>query len=590
MYLKVLGLACLTSSAVGISACGDSDETYPPPVVVLDGGTGGTGGTGGMAMPPAMGQGSVRLIPGITELVGSGVSSCTNQVPATGDRWCGFAALSFDGFIDLWVLNMTEALRGQSIKCDQSDLRCLRLTRLLFVDPDFTFRVHGFDGDTLIYQAESRSADPLAPFVGPVSAWRPGWTEGRKLTSNTGIGCAGHAKSDSVYCFENLDSTTTAGQTKVDVLAGKLSATTATTALLPKVETVLVGAMTDPGGVSKFQVELTPNGDYLAWSSRATPTDAEVLKVQRVGDDASRRVVAEDVNSWSISSDSLRWYWLKAFNHNVMGSPAGALEMATFPEGTAPTPLLAGVADFAVAGDKGLLLRTNVMRNKGDLSLIQDRDSAATTTRMIDSGVLTILNFSKDGKTAMYVKNEAVDGLVDLFVRNVDAAAPCTLSSMTLAAPLGGLLDSGGFAVWAKLDERTDEFHGFQTSVMTCASNQFASNVVRWTAIKDEGFVYEDDSSADGLEGSLRYAHLVGGAWPAMTNLVQTRAGTVYGLLLPALPAVVYTVNVNSAMVDGVYVNGTLPYMSSNPDAGVAPPTDAGTGGGGADGGVDGGG
>src|SRR4029079_2188926 len=104
---------------------------------------------------------------------------CTNQVPYSTDRWCAFTKPATSlGNNELWVINATQAAAGTVIKCNTTDPNCLRLTRGLLNDSQFRFRIHRFDGDTLIF-SEGVGGGPS----GDIFAWRPGWTAPRKLTS-----------------------------------------------------------------------------------------------------------------------------------------------------------------------------------------------------------------------------------------------------------------------------------------------------------------------------------------------------------------------------------------------------------------------
>ena len=50
---------------------------------------------------------------------------------------------------------------------------------------------------------------------------------------------------------------------------------------------LLIGAA-DAAGVQKWQVNITPDGAHVAWSTRATASGTENLAIQTIGDDTSR--------------------------------------------------------------------------------------------------------------------------------------------------------------------------------------------------------------------------------------------------------------------------------------------------------------
>src|SRR5262249_43264143 len=158
---------------------------------------------------------------GVVRLIGNGPDSFTNQVPATGDRWCAFARMgAFQGFVDLWVINVTKAASGTTtVACDGSDPSCIRLTTNLFVSStasatsvDLTNSF--FRGDTLIYQAETGPTYDATTrrFVGKFYAWRPAWEGGRPISSDSARSCAVHPKAQASICLENRTYLNPSGQ------------------------------------------------------------------------------------------------------------------------------------------------------------------------------------------------------------------------------------------------------------------------------------------------------------------------------------------------------------------------------------------
>ena len=63
--------------------------------------------------------------------------------------------------------------------------------------------VHGFEGDTLIFYADSASVKSDEAYIGPIRGWRPGLPNAQVLTSGRGVVCVGHLRSDGVLCIEN---------------------------------------------------------------------------------------------------------------------------------------------------------------------------------------------------------------------------------------------------------------------------------------------------------------------------------------------------------------------------------------------------
>jgi hypothetical protein len=526
-----------------------------------DAGTAGADGGG-----PIASAGSKLIVGGDVQLIGSGSDTCTNQVPATTDRWCGFVKpASVLGDFELWVINVSKVAANVAVKCDTTDQNCLRLSTGLYSDPTNGFRIHGFDGDTLDYsEVPTLSANG---FIGKVSVWRPGWTGGRVLTSNTGVVCNGSPTSNAAICIENpvtdADMNTTA-----ELHAGTLDDQNGGT--LPLIDTLFVFGAADPSGVQKWSASLTPDGASVAWSTRVLPTDTENLKVQKLAAGSTPVAVATDVSQWIVSSDSSEWLWLKSYNYDQMGAPSGTLQSATFPGGGGVKTLSAGVGDFNEAGSKGVLYRTLVASNSGTLTLQADRDGTAAGT-MIDQGVFFVFEVTKDGKSISYTKNvQSLNAgtttvpIFDLYVAN-GGPKPCALTSQATAFLAPNFLSAGDIAAWGNLNTTTGEVQGEYTTISNCTTRKFAADVFSWTPIADEGFVYLDtlDPDPNVNEATLRYGKVAAGLLPATGTVIQTRAALNFATLLPAISVVVYTVETGTTGSDGLYVNATLPFSST---------------------------
>jgi hypothetical protein len=484
---------------------------------------------------------------------------------------------AFQGFVDLWVVNVTKAAAG-TVTCDGSDANCLRLTTNLFVvnatDPTkIDLAQHSFQGDTLIYRAETGPTfDQNNPnFVGPIYAWRPGWEGGRALTSDSGRSCAGHAKAQVAICFDNktyrgptgqtctFSDATTDCQVLYDLHAGALPAA-AGAAPLPKIDTLLLQSNQDMGA-PEFGVQLSPDGTSVAWSGRATTTGPEVLKVQKLGDPAPT-TVATDVSVWQISSDNMRWYWLSKYSYNAT-VPIGTLQAAPFPGGASPTTLGMGVVQYFDAGTKSLIFFDTVVQGRATLKMIADRDAPAGVVTL-DTGVAGELAVSADGTKVAYFKAGVADPSTgalaesDLYV-GTSAGTHCTLSPTQTAFPFAEFFPSGANIVWSKLDSTGFPSDGLYADAATCTSTKFASNIFLWAPpIGDQGLVFGDDGTTAG-EVTIRYSKVSGGALPMMGTSVQTRAYPLFATLTPTLPAVVYNV-LGGTSADGLYVNASLPF------------------------------
>jgi hypothetical protein len=571
----------LGASIVGCggNSNGDGGTMYHD-ATVFDGpkdkGTGDATGDTGPAGPPPIGTGSKLIVAGNIELIGSGPDSCTNQVPPTGDRWCGFGRLSSD-LVDeeLWVVNVTKAAQGVTITCDPTvkDPNCIRLSTGLYSDAANGFRVHAFDGDTLTYEEVPSMAG--GGFLGSVFAWRPGWTAPHKIGGSKAFFCNGHAKSAAAACFSNpVADSTNMFYHSVELHAGVLSDTDGE---LPLVDSIIVHGAMDGQGVTKFGIQLSPDGQAVAWSTRATDNGTEDLKWQRLNDDSSRVTVATDVNSWVISTDAKKWFWLKTFNYDTNGAPSGTLQSAPYPGGMPPLAIASAVGDFMEAGG-GLVFRSNVKGDVGSLVLVPDRDVPATVA-MVDTGVAFVFGTTKDGKTATYSKNIVATPSgapeFDIYAGNGMGTMPCPLTSKTNAFMPPTILGGGSVLVWGRVNNLTQDLEGLGTTVPGCVTTKFASNFIDMTAVGTEGAVYLDDVNPDPaiFEASLRSVKLANGNLPGPGTVVQSRSGLQYSVLLPALDAVVYAITSNTT-ADGLYVNPTLPFTvtTSVPDGGTTMP------------------
>jgi hypothetical protein len=536
--------------------------------------------------PPVSSPASRLVVPGAVTLVGHGADSCTNAPSAGTDRWCAFGRAAANGFYELWLLDVTKAAAGAAIACDGSDASCVRVSTRLFKGKRSGFAGAGFNGDTLIYGESPYSGDGDEPYVGLLSAWRPGWAAGRALTSKTGRFCVGHARAEAAYCFENLSGDGSVADVTIDLLAGSLGG--AATAPLPKMDTLLLAATTDaPGAPSRVQYDLSPDGHYALWSTRATANAPETLHAQKLDAADAPITVARTVSRWAVSPDGLAWYWLAGYDYDVTGAAAGTLETAPFPDGAGPVTLAPSVGEFGVLGAKGLWLRADVSSQLGTLRFLGDRDAPAGAVT-VDTKVLAVLDATHDGARFLYAKTYvpvrpgpittvAVNRtLTDLYVGSPGSAAPCVVSDTPVALN-ATLAAAGGLALWGRYDTTGGEDgieDGVATSVAKCASQPFASRVAALLPAGADAYAYADENDPASGEATLRYAHAVGDTLAAAAT-IQTRAAPAFAPLAPALPAVAYTVATGTA-ADGLYVwvepvAAVVDGGTDSPDAGAPP-------------------
>jgi hypothetical protein len=528
---------------------------------------------------PVASPASRLVVSGDATLVGHGADSCSNDPGTQGDRWCAFARADGPVF-ELWVLDVTKAAAGAAIRCDGSDASCLLLSEHLFKSKAAGFADAGFNGDTLIYGETLDTGASVTPFVGVLFAWRPGMAAGRALTSDNGIACVGQARSDSVLCFDKRSGDGIAVDLTVDLLAGRLSSVGASgvgASGLPRMDALVLSATTDAAGAPpRYGFGFSPDGAYVAWSTRATGDPVETLHAFQLGGKSLPLVVAHDVSRWTISSDGTAWLWLAGYNYDVAGAPAGTLQRAAFPGGGAPTTLAPAVGDYgAVAA--GLWLRTDVATEVGTLRWMAD-PLAPAALAPVDTKVLAVLDAARDGSRFLYAKTYAplrpapqaptsiTPDLVDLYVGAPGGGAPCVVAA-TPAALHATIAPRGDVVLWDRYDAVTGESQGLATTVSSCATAPFATRLGGVLPAGDDAYLFLDDADAAAGEATLRYARNVNGALVVAEPPLQTRVASVFAPLPPAIAAVAYTVATGTA-ADGLYV-AALPEETPAPDGGT---------------------
>jgi hypothetical protein len=496
-----------------------------------------------------MPTGSLVFQGDLPQLLGLG-PPCTWEAGATGDRWCAFiAASAADPNSDaLFVVNATKAAAGVSISCGATDANCLKLTDNYVEDQ---FHAGMFGGDTLVYY----------DLTGTPFGWRPGLTAGRALavadpTTFNVVECTASSKGTAVYCLRDLpDAMQTDPNNLVlsDLLVGKID--DAANPPLVRVETVISVNLADMT-FAHFQVGFpVPGSDTIAWSARATGSGPEILKMQTMGNDASRATIASGISGWSASPDGARWYWLSQVSETTA---VGTLQSAPYPGGASPIAVAPNTNGYTFPTPTSLLVLDSAKQLLG----FADPAGAPTTSQTLDTGVAGLISLSAQGHVAYAKTTSTTAGgstFSDLFVKKSDGTGACALSTATTAVPSGVIFTpSVGGVTWRQRASTTTMAQF--TSLSDCTLMNVGPGVAWTQPIGDRAVLLVDGFSSLTGTFNLRFRNLVSGnavsGDPAA--LISSWAGSFASTASAGTDIVLYTVN-NGSNDDGVYVRSFGP-------------------------------
>jgi hypothetical protein len=501
-----------------------------------------------------------RLLGGAAKLLGDGQSSCTNQEPPSGDgdRWCVFESPAADGkATELWVIDVSAASRGEVPACDGSSPRCLRLTRNLWVAGAVVGATYPysdqFDGDTLIYYADAVSG-PDESFKGPIYAWRPGWTQGRAISSPTGFLCFGHPYAAVATCLDDLAGDPMKPET-VRLRAGRLDDQAG--GPLPVVGTVhpLLS-----GGEFVLQIGFDRSGDQFAFSS-GDPDPArsslQVIGTQEVGA-AAPRVAITDVTSWEIARDGKKVYVLRGPRDDA------AFLVADFPAGTSEVAIDSHVGDFLLLGetavDRGVIYLATLAGDHGAFRLLRDRTMPASVLTVFTyRGILEDVHVSPDLRFTAWLD----EGFTGRVVPH-DGSATCVLNSTRgsdVFEPL--FLDDAGLMFWNEAQLDTDRRDGFLGAPERCQQRtKFGEGIDFYVPIGNRGLVFGDEKEDLDDGATLKYARITGGRnWPAEGAVrVAEHVKTPVVLVGREPLLIVYEKAKDAAEAPGIFVFGPVPF------------------------------
>lgn len=389
------------------------------------------------------------------QLVGSGISTCSHGLNGdrpSGNRWCAFARAAAGGKTELWVVNLSRALIDErAAVCDGSSPHCLLLTSDLWDEsPLFEIGhpfIHGFTGDTLIFYADSRSANPDAGYLGPVRGWRPGMTASRQITGPSGFSCIGHLRSDGVICLENESGSGSGVQ--FDLVAGRLSGGSASEPL-PKVRRISpYGGRRAPS----WQVGFSPSGAELLLSTVAPDGPAERLEVIPSGQvgQMEPRELLRDLSRWEVSPDGRKIFYVAGLVGPPDGDGMGTLTVADFPSMTNPVQLAPRVAGYELYGPPGAR-DTGPVRS---VSLLQEASIDGGTLRMIPdlerpTEVVTVASNISDPRVSPDLRYSIVENARDgvTYLAHNGGAGQCALADEGVNAFGVAFANSGRRVFW----------------------------------------------------------------------------------------------------------------------------------------------
>lgn len=533
-------------AAVGDAPIDDAPEADAAPDVPAD----VTPTAFGLPLP--VGVAPPILLAADATLTGAGRTACSHQdkPSGVGDKWCAFRRPgSAPGSVELWVTDVSAAARGAVPTCDGSSTSCLRLTTTLWQSYG-----NDFEGDTLIFYADAPSTlKTSSPYLGPVYAWRPGWTRARRLVTNGSL-CVGHRAAPVVACLDdptgdsdNPDDV----QLRVGVVADISDAT----------PPALPGRWPFRNdGTVLWQIAFSPDGETFAISVPDAAHVGQSLSVIATRDVATatlRDHVLEGIQPWAISNDSKKIFFYRG------PKSEGMLSIADFPAGTNEKLLATKVYDYAQLGrgaaDSALLLRLKKPQGGHTFQLLRDRDKPETAVTMFENeGALEGISIAPDLSHVAWI---------DLDFRGV-AIRVSDLSSCAFnpapAPSVGdvGFVDDGSFMYWA---ENRPGGLGARDGMLavpgSCAERVlFARTLGFVSSVGHRGLVYGDERDEDGRAVTLKYAGLGPGRDEAarggvrVSERVSMPVTLVDGVGAPGDTRVVYRAEAAAGHPAGIYM------------------------------------
>jgi hypothetical protein len=481
--------------------------------------------------PPRTGQplpadvaAPVRILDETAILLGNGKSACTHQTPASADghRWCAFSFGALNGLRDLWVIDVTRALAGDVPACDGTSPGCLQLTtRMAAESASF------FQGDTLIYHTDPVSA-PGEEFLGPIFAWRPGWTKGRQISSGRGFTCIGNANAAVAACLDDPVGDP-AKRDGADVRMGDLVDPDG-------------GPLTSLGSWplrndndQAWKADFSPDGSRFILSSAPAIGQPQALRVWTTAaavPDVPPAPVIDDVAYWTVSNDGQKIYFWRGL------PPKATLTIADFPAGGGEQIIDSDMLAYTLLGDRPAdqaLLYRKKLGSGGSVALLRDRSTTTAKTLLTYDDVFDGLAVSTDLSHTVWLDAD-FNGVV---VRNDDLVT-CTINlgaDPSVHDP--AFLAGAGLVFWKEhVGGDGSRLDAFLAPPDRCRDKQrFAQDIDFFTPIGDVGLVLGDERDRFSGLSTLKYvAHAPGAVALDPASAVRVQEGVKAPVVFAGAP------------------------------------------------------
>ena len=507
-----------------------------------------------------------RFLEPPARLTGQGSTTCSHQRPASGngDRFCVFMKPgAAPERTELWVINATRASRGSIPRCDGSDPHCLRMTTNLWASPKVIGGPvhpysHEFHGDTLIFYADALSG-PDDVYRGPIYAWRPGWTQPRRISSPRAVICFADVSRPLAYCINDFVGPALYPE-KIQLAAGPI-------ADVPDISLASIGFIkpNHGGHILSWQASFSPDGSLFVVSSSDVNPAVETVRIIPTADlgRAPQQEILSGATDWELSRSGR-----KIFFTRPLAGGGQTLHVADFPSGANQVELVSLVRGYQVLGSQGrddgvayLGAATTADAPGSALRLLRDLAAPASAATLFSyQGELEGVEMSADLRFTGWV-----DSRFNARVVKHSDLSSCDLNTVPAQDAFApAFTENGSQVFWLETtDEAPDRLDGWMATADGCQSKRrYAPNVDFGFTIGDRLLIYGDDPKPLMGTVTLQLAALgAAGEFPAAgaTRLAaEVDKGSI--IILEKDPLVlVFRVAAGGPSQEGTFVYGPLP-------------------------------